>query len=196
MISCSQKDTHQNLIKSESNSLGMLSIIYHYWIHWKWGWEPENALLMACVQVTIKPSHHILPAFHRMSVSVEPRPWLSVCWWKSLFLTSSNTAGRCRARALGRDRKAREEEMAWKLWLPSYTLSHATELMVWNHLSCLEERKYMPGYFVKTRGILRPSQILPANSTFKSWECLRSETDRTKHLLQHFSLVTKVQNTV
>lgn len=34
---------------------------------------------MACVQVTVKPSHHILPAclpaFHRMSVSGEPRPW-------------------------------------------------------------------------------------------------------------------------
>lgn len=54
----------------------------------------------------------------------------------------------------------------------------------------------MPGYFVKTRGILRTSQILPANSTFKNWECLRSETDRTKHLLQHFCLATKVQNTV
>lgn len=181
-----QKDTHQNLIKSESsNSLGMLSIIYHYWIHWKRGWDPEYALLMACVQVTVNsPITSCLPATGCQSVeSPDPVHLLEV----TLF--EKNTAGRCRARALGRDRK----KPVRKKW-PG---SRGSVPCNWiNDLKSPFKRKYMHGYFVKTRGNLRTSQILPPNSTFKSWECLRSKADRTKHLLQHFCLVTKAQNTV
>lgn len=50
-----------------------------------------------------KPSHHILPACLPQDVSQWRVQTQSVCW-KSLF-EKQNTAGRCRARALGKDRK-------------------------------------------------------------------------------------------